>query len=72
MFEREPNKTGRNRSPSKKRSNEHLSVRDKCLIATREAEELSGCINIYPMSPVDYFILGKIGLELFVTKKKGN
>ena len=51
MFDQDK-KTGRNRGPLREKSNEYSSVRDKSLIAAKEAEASCGCINIYPMPSV--------------------
>ena len=51
MFERDPNKTSRNRGPSRERSNKHSPVRAILLMAAKEVEESSGCVNLHPMPP---------------------
>ena len=71
MFERDPNKTGRNRCPSRERSNEHSLVRGKFIIAAKEVEALSDCVNTYPIPPTHQSILRKMGLELSQRRRRG-
>ena len=64
MFPRDSNKEGRNGGQSRERSNENLPMRNKCLTVAKEVEESSGCINIYPIPPLDQTVLRRVVLEL--------
>ena len=62
---------GIRRVPERLQSKRDSPVDSKCTIAANDSGELSGCIRIYPVPPVDQSVLSKVGLELVYRKRRG-
>ena len=44
----------------------------KCVIAAKDSGDLSGCIRIYSIPPVDQSVLRKVGFELSCRRRRGD
>ena len=70
MLESELKRTGLRQGLKRVRSKSRPSVESKCFIAVIDSSELSGCMRIYPMPPVDQSILRKVGFELSYRRRR--